>query len=152
VGYTSIMAGTSKKENRYADLESGHRLVNLVASGLTLHAASKRLNLPWRTAQEQFSRTLADIADERTKQEVLHTELATLAMMQQAHMPAALRGDTDAARTVLQILDRRSKYLGLDEAIKVQVLGKEVERAVETISQIVEGEIAEVVEMKRIGA
>lgn len=143
------MAGTSKHENRYQDLDKGHQLVRLVASGMTLAAAARKLEIPWKTAQDNFARVMAEVADERTKQDVLQTELATLGMLQQAQMTRALRGDHQAAKAVLDIMDRRAKYLGLHEATKVHVQVTEINSAVREISQIVEGEIADVVELRR---
>lgn len=144
------MAGTPKHENRYQEVDRGHRLVQLVASGSTLAEAARKLEVPWKSAQDAFSRVMQEIADERTKSEVLQTELTTLSMMQQAMMNRALRGDHQAAKAVLQIMDRRAKYLGLHEAIKVNVQFGEVNNAIKEISQILEGEVAEVTQLRRL--
>lgn len=54
--------------------------------------------------------TFQDNADELRK-----LELARLDRMQQAVWNQALRGDTDAIRTLLQIMARRAIYTGINE-------------------------------------
>ncbi|MDJ0342277.1 hypothetical protein QMK19_03625 [Streptomyces sp. H10-C2] len=49
-------------------------------------------------------------------------ELGRLDAMQLAIWPEAMAGNTRAIETCLKILDRRAKYLGLDTAIKLEVL------------------------------
>lgn len=144
------MAGTSKHVNRYQETERGHRLVQLVASGATLAEAARRLEIPWKSAQDAFARQMAEVADERTKSEVLQTELTTLGMMQQALMTRALRGDTQASKAVLDIMDRRARYLGLHEAIKFNVQIGQVNGAIQEISEILEGEVVEATPLRRV--
>ncbi|MFE3577856.1 hypothetical protein [Streptomyces vinaceus] len=49
-------------------------------------------------------------------------ELARLDVLQRAIWPKAMAGDPRAIETALKILDRRAKLLGLDSAIKLEVL------------------------------
>lgn len=49
-------------------------------------------------------------------------ELARLDVLQKAIWPEAMRGSPRAIETALKILDRRAKLLGLDSAIKLEVL------------------------------
>lgn len=49
-------------------------------------------------------------------------ELARLDTLQQAIWDKAMSGDTRAIEAALKILDRRSKLLGLDSAIRLEVL------------------------------
>ncbi|WP_438489567.1 helix-turn-helix domain-containing protein [Streptomyces sp. S186] len=49
-------------------------------------------------------------------------ELARLDTLQQAIWGKAMSGDTRAIEAALKILDRRAKLLGLDSAIKLEVL------------------------------
>lgn len=51
-----------------------------------------------------------------------HMELARLDRLQQAFWAQAIKGDADAARTVLGIIDRRCKLLGLTAPRKVEVV------------------------------
>lgn len=51
-----------------------------------------------------------------------HMELARLDRLQQAFWAQAIKGDNDAARTVLGIIDRRCKLLGLSAPAKVEVV------------------------------
>lgn len=49
-------------------------------------------------------------------------ELARLDVLQKAIWPEAMEGSPRAIETALKILDRRAKLLGLDSAIKLEVL------------------------------
>lgn len=49
-------------------------------------------------------------------------ELARLDVLQKAIWPEAMKGSPRAIETALKILDRRAKLLGLDSAIKLEVL------------------------------
>lgn len=49
-------------------------------------------------------------------------ELARLDVLQKAVWPEAMEGNPRAIETALKILDRRAKMLGLDSAIKLEVL------------------------------
>jgi uncharacterized small protein (DUF1192 family) len=49
-------------------------------------------------------------------------ELSRLDAMQRAIWPKAMEGDSRAIETCLKILDQRAKYLGLNTAIKLEVL------------------------------
>lgn len=49
-------------------------------------------------------------------------ELARLDVLQQAIWPEAMDGSPRAIETALKILDRRAKLLGLDSAVKLEVL------------------------------
>ncbi|MFF4644978.1 hypothetical protein [Streptomyces sp. NPDC001389] len=49
-------------------------------------------------------------------------ELARLDLLQKAIWPEATEGNPRAIETALKILDRRAKLLGLDSAIKLEVL------------------------------
>jgi hypothetical protein len=49
-------------------------------------------------------------------------ELSRLDAMQQAIWPRLMAGEPRAIEVALKLLDRRAKYLGLDSAIKLEVL------------------------------
>ncbi|MEV6580267.1 hypothetical protein AB0M92_19115 [Streptomyces sp. NPDC051582] len=49
-------------------------------------------------------------------------ELARLDVLQKAIWPEAMKGNPRAIETALKILDRRAKMLGLDSAVKLEVL------------------------------
>lgn len=51
-----------------------------------------------------------------------HMELARLDRLQQAFWAEALKGDADAGRTVLGIIDRRVKLLGLAAPSRMEVI------------------------------
>lgn len=51
-----------------------------------------------------------------------HMEITRLDRLQQAFWAEAIKGDADAARTVLGIIDRRCKLLGLSAPAKLEVV------------------------------
>jgi hypothetical protein len=65
----------------------------------------------------------ANIVEQRVSAEELReVELLRLDRLQAAVWGAAVQGDLRAIETCLKILDRRAKLLGLDSAIKLEVL------------------------------
>lgn len=65
-------------------------------------------------------RAVQDALKEVTREpaeEVLQLELSRLDMLLTAMLPYAMQGDEKAVLRVLNIMDRRAKYLGLDDAI-----------------------------------
>lgn len=51
---------------------------------------------------------------------MLQLELERLNALQAGLWPDAMQGDTDAARTALKVMQRRAKYLGLDEPEEIR--------------------------------
>ena len=60
-----------------------------------------------------LERTGANLSNER-RLEALEEELDRLDRLQEAHWHLAMAGDAKAADTVLKVIDRRIKLLGLD--------------------------------------
>jgi hypothetical protein len=135
-----------------ADVE---RLLDLVASGHSVAAASRAMGkdspADIRRMQRLFHEAMQEAFNENVglREEVLAKELHTLDLLQRKIMPEALRGDTKAGKLVLEILDRRSKYLGLDQPAKVQVEITRVDDAVREITGIIDGSF-QVAELDRI--
>jgi hypothetical protein len=51
---------------------------------------------------------------------MLQLELDRLNKLQAGLWPSALQGDTDAIRTALKLMERRAKYMGLDEPDEIR--------------------------------
>jgi hypothetical protein len=76
-----------------------------------------------RYAHKDFQRALGKIQEEvedraRTVREM---ELRRLRRLQRGLWQDALNGDTDAARTIVRLMKRRAKLLGLDEPEELDV-------------------------------
>lgn len=67
--------------------------------------------------QRALKRTLVETGAEEARQQ----ELDRLDRLQRAVWPNALQGDLAAVNSVLRIMDRRARYLGLDAPIKHDV-------------------------------
>jgi len=63
---------------------------------------------------------LKEVAGEPAEQ-VRKAELGRLDRLLMAHWPAAVDGDAKATQTVLQIMDRRARYLGLDAPQRIDL-------------------------------
>lgn len=76
-----------------------------------------------RYAHKDFQRALGKVQDEvkdraRTVREM---ELRRLRRLQRGLWQDAINGDTDAARTIVRLMKRRAKLLGLDEPEELNV-------------------------------
>jgi hypothetical protein len=57
-------------------------------------------------------------------EQLLTMELMRLDDLLQAHFPLAKSGDTRSAELVLKVMERRSKYLGMDAPEKIDLTGQ----------------------------
>jgi hypothetical protein len=74
-----------------------------------------------------FHRALKRTLVAAGSEEMREQELDRLDRLQRSVWPNALQGDLSAVATVLRIMDRRAKYLGLDAAIKHDVTVENVD-------------------------
>lgn len=137
-----------------ADLAAGHSVLELVAQGKTIRAAAEALGISKSVAHRHYQRELQDaLADNRELAGLLvHQELETLRQLQEVWMPRATEtsyGDEDepnpngwgkdqegAAKIVLAVVDKRSKLLGLDAAIKHEVSVDRINDAVDRVANL----------------
>lgn len=133
----------SKTVTKAQEAIQADKLLQLVASGVSVAAAGRSLDISERTAQRLYHRELRRYYEDNAtlRQELVGRELKTLELMQRPMMKAALNGDEKAVDRVLAIMDRRSKYLGLDQAAKVSVEVSRVDDAVKEIASILEGAV-----------
>jgi hypothetical protein len=119
---------------------NGAKMLERVASGMTIVEAAESLSLTRQTGSRIYRAELRRVMDANSglRQEVLAQELETCRLLIRAHMGRALRGDYQSSRIVLGALDRRAKYLGLDAAIKVEISNERVTSAVDEIVQLLE--------------
>lgn len=140
---------------RLSQAEQKEKLVALVLAGMTVRAAAAKLEVKERSAYDWYQAALRKAYEDGKgdREAALGRELATLDLLQKSLMPQALRGHTQSAKVVLEILDRRSKYLGLDEATKVQLEFGRVEQALAEVVQVLEGEaVPDVVPLRMLTA
>jgi hypothetical protein len=143
-----------------AELLEGRSVLELVAQGKNIRAAAEELGISKSVAHRRYQRELqAALEDNRELAGMLvHQELETLRQLQEVWMPRATQtdyGDTDeenpkgwgkdqegAAKIVLAVVDKRSKLLGLDAAIKHEVSVDRINDAVDKVAALLASENA----------
>ena len=138
-----------------AELFEGRSVLELVAQGKTIRAAAEELGISKSVAHRRYQGELQDaLAENRELAGMLvHQELETLRQLQAVWMPRATStdhgGESDdddpkgwdkdhegAAKIVLAIVDKRSKLLGLDAAIKHEVSVDRINDAVDKVANL----------------
>jgi hypothetical protein len=123
-------------------IAKGDQIFQLVASGLTITEAGQQMQP--RMSQPQASKLWAEAcaraAEQNSglRQQMLERELETLRLLKRAFMPLALRGQVDAARVVLQVVDKVSDIAGLNTALKVQISNQRVDETVSKLTAMLE--------------
>ena len=118
-----IESGTipRKKRNARADVHDAQAL-DMRLGGASYRQISKALGVPLATAHRHVQRMLTEYAVEPATQ-LRDMEVARLDRLLAAHWGKATKGDVNATRMVLTIMDRRAKLLGLDAPQKLDVTG-----------------------------
>jgi len=103
-------------------IDKERKALELRRAGSTYDEIAKALG--YATPQGAFlaynraiKRTLVEAGSEEARQ----TELDRCDRLQRAYWGKAMTGDVQAGRIILQVMDRRARYLGLDAPIKQQV-------------------------------
>lgn len=119
---------------------NGAKLLERVASGMTVTEAATTLGLSRQQGSKLYNAELRRVMDTNNELRglLIAQDLETLRLLTRAHMPHALRGDTQSAKVVLAALDRHAKLLGLDAAIKVEVSNDRINEAVDGIVALLE--------------
>ncbi|MGM1016776.1 MAG: hypothetical protein ACQEW8_04480 [Actinomycetota bacterium] len=89
------------------------KALSLRELGLTYEAIGNQLGRSTAWAHKAVQQELNDLNREKAES-VRNLELARLDRMQQRHFLSATSGDRAATHTVLRIMERRAKYLDLD--------------------------------------
>ena len=96
------------------------KALDLRLAGVSYRQIGEQLDISHTQAERDVQAMLDEMAQEPAEA-VRKAELARLDRLVMAHWPAALRGDHRATATVLQIMDRRARYLGLDAPQKIDL-------------------------------
>lgn len=109
---------------------SGHRTgehearalqaLDLRLAGASYRAIGETLHISHTQAQRDVSMMLHELASEPANK-VREAELGRLDRLLLAHWPKAILGDHKATGTVLSIMDRRAKLLGLDAPQRIDI-------------------------------
>ena len=87
-------------------------------AGATLAAISKECGVSIATVRKDLEIVRRDINNEQPM-DVIARHRAVIFDIQRANYPAMMRGDKDAAATILRALEREAKLLGLDSPTRV---------------------------------
>lgn len=143
----------TSKEVEASEVILSDQIIRLVAAGSTIAAAGKSLGVDSRnTAERLYHNAIRKFYDDNSslRQELVGRELKTLELLQVPMMRDALKGDTKAVDRVLAIMDRRSKYLGLDQAAKVDVSLTSVDSALARVVDILDGAVVAAEPIRRV--
>lgn len=116
---------SASRAQRAKTAERRGRAIALRLAGLEYQAIADRLGYASRqAARVDVERALqANLAEESRQADLLRqVELQRLDRLQAAAWPAAAGGDLRAIDTVLKVIDRRCKLLGLDAPIRAEVM------------------------------
>lgn len=94
--------------------ERQRKALRLRAQGYTYPEIAQALGYATRGSAQRLVANALQAQQREAAEPVLELELARLDSLQRALSPRALDGDVRAARTILRVMERRAKYLGLD--------------------------------------
>jgi hypothetical protein len=122
------------------NLVKAQKIVQLVASGMTVAAAGAELKITRNAASKIYNAELQRMIKENDelRTSLVVQELETLRLLKQRFMRDALTGDTAAAKIVLGVVDRNMDLLGLKAAIQVQVSNARIDSTITDIVGLLE--------------
>ena len=123
-------------------IDREHKVLDLRRAGMTWQKIAEQVGYADHTGayaayKRAMKRTLQEPADELRQGEVDRLDRLQLAIW-----PKALRGDVSAISTVLRIMERRARMLGLDMPIKIDQDvtvwegGESIDRAVKDLAEL----------------
>ena len=108
---------------RTAEIEARQlQALDLRLAGASYRQIGNQLNVSHVQAMRDVATMIAEYASEPADV-VRKAEVARLDKLMLAHWPSAIKGDHKATQTVLQIMDRRARLLGLDAPQRIDVTG-----------------------------
>jgi hypothetical protein len=138
----STLLATAKRRREVIELRESGATWSDIADAMETRHGTDALPNHWgkRYACQDFHRALGKVQDEvkdraRTVREM---ELKRLNRLQKGLWEEAKSGDTDAVRTIVRLMKRRAKYLGLDEPDELDVSGGFDYELVETLLDALE--------------
>lgn len=110
-----------RRKNDPAVIEKERKVLEMRLAGITFELIAKQVGFAsagacYNAYKRALIRTLQEPADA-----VREAELARLDRLMQGVWTQALRGENRSVESVLKIMDRRAKLLGLDAPVKQQV-------------------------------
>jgi len=133
-----LLATAQRRRRVLALREEGHTL-RAIAAMLEDEFGAVALPNGWdsRYVAKDIKRVLQQVRTdlEEDARDVLRVELRRLDRLQQAFFSAALQGDTAAFDRVLKAMERRAKYLGLDEPDELRAMVQTDPELVQTLMQ-----------------
>lgn len=106
---------TGKDVDRVLEIDKRRKQVAaLRRQGASIADIARTLDIAERTARNDLTAILTSVRDTFDARETMMLELERLDRMQLAVYNDAINGDDKKIATVLKIMERRSKYLGLD--------------------------------------
>lgn len=107
--------GRSKTSPSQIQIDERHiAAVNLRKSGATYQEIANELGFAGTSGAEYAVRSALEKTMSQPADELRDLELARLNEMQMGLWSAAISGDTDSVNTVLRLMERRARLLGLD--------------------------------------
>lgn len=119
-------------------------------AGATWQAISKEVSVSIATCRKDYQVVCRDINNEQPA-DVVARHRAVIFDIQRANYPAMMRGDKDAAATILRALDREAKLLGLDAPTRILAGVSDVEFANEAARLIERITTLDPTTMKELG-
>lgn len=113
-----------RANNQLEQAELAKRAYEMRISGKSWWDISKALGVNEHTAanlMHERLRKVSELVDEGSKRNLLITELERLDRLQSAVWEKAMEGDVKSISVALAVIDRRAKFLGLEEASSVNV-------------------------------
>lgn len=125
------MSRTSNKihipatSNELAKETTAAQVARLKAQGMSTSDIAQQLQIDPATVRNMVKETLEKVRAEREEYGalLLDLELERLDMMQNAIWPAALAGKLTAQDRVMNIMDKRAKYLGMYAPTETKITG-----------------------------
>ena len=119
-------------------------------AGATWAAVAKETGVSIATCRKDYQVVCRDINNEQPA-DVVARHRAVIFDIQRANYPAMMRGDKDAAATILRALDREAKLLGLDAPTRILAGVSDVEFANEAARLIERITTLDPTTMKELG-
>lgn len=120
------------------------KVVELAASGMSLTKISASLGITRATATKLLNDTLSEQLAERgaDRQMLLAQQLETYRLLKRAWMSTALsprdEKSVQAARIILEVLDKENALLGLNAAIKLEISNARINDTLADVVQLME--------------
>jgi len=127
-------------------IEKERQVLELRRAGATYDEAARAVGYATpQGAYLAYHRALKRTLVEAGANEARQTELDRLDRLQRAIWPHALDGEIPAANTILRLMDRRAKLLGLDAPTRITADvttyegGTDIDREVQRLAQLLAG-------------